>query len=177
MKSGANVNARNLHNMTPLHNASECGGLNIIKLLLNNGADVNAQGWHGKTPLHLASVKGSFGVSRLLVKHGADINAEDDEHNTPLSIALGLGNRHRALARFLSKSNRITASRDTVSGARVEMSQVRPIPSWPFRIGNLDIILKRSKDPRQMSSTRGEVVIAKRRRAQRETVVEESSVG
>ena len=57
---GADVNAKNKDERTPLHemlwrergNASNT--LEIVKFLVSNGADVNAQERYGYTPLHLA---------------------------------------------------------------------------------------------------------------------------
>ena len=40
---GANVNARDEYDQTPLHFASENGHLSVVEYLLDHGADIDAQ--------------------------------------------------------------------------------------------------------------------------------------
>jgi hypothetical protein len=44
------VNAKDIHNWTPLHWAVEKGYLKATEILLSVGADVNTKGKDGKTP-------------------------------------------------------------------------------------------------------------------------------
>lgn len=129
-KGGADVNARDSHNSTPLHKALEGQNLNILQLLLSHGADGNAIDYFGFSPLHKALRSRKFDVVEPLIKSGADVNVRDgynstplhlvsfegsldvarlliehgadvdDENHTPFSIASARG--HRKLARFLS---------------------------------------------------------------------------
>jgi len=74
---GANVNARDNWNHTPLHNAMGVFGqdINLIRHLIAEGADVNAQGNRGETPLEWSAAdRGNLEVTRLLIDNGADIN-------------------------------------------------------------------------------------------------------
>jgi ankyrin repeat protein len=74
---GANVNARDNWNHTPLHNANGVFGQDyeLIKRLIAKGTDVNAQGNRGETPLEWSAAdRGNVEVTRLLIDNGADIN-------------------------------------------------------------------------------------------------------
>ena len=55
IKHGADVNAQNETNLTPLHRASLLGNIQIVQLLIDHGADVTAKDWKHQTPLHYAS--------------------------------------------------------------------------------------------------------------------------
>ena len=81
---GADVNARSRHQSTPLHFPQNEA---IAKVLLDHGADVNARGVVQQTPLHYAARNEA--VVKLLVDHGADVNARDSFQETPLHRVLG----------------------------------------------------------------------------------------
>ena len=83
MADGADVNAKNKYEQTPLHLAAFNGHKEIAELLTDKGADVNAKvdGW---TPLHSATTKE---VAELLIDNGADVNAKDSVRWTPLHRA------------------------------------------------------------------------------------------
>jgi ankyrin repeat protein len=57
---GADANALDNNNMTPLHLASQCGHLKIVQLLLRRGANHDAREKNARTALHLVFV-GSLG--------------------------------------------------------------------------------------------------------------------
>jgi ankyrin repeat protein len=67
--AGADVNAKGLLGMTPLHDAAQNSPKEIVELLIANGADVNAKADDGKTPLDLA-IKRNPETANLLRKHG-----------------------------------------------------------------------------------------------------------
>jgi ankyrin repeat protein len=102
LRQGADVNAKNTHNETPLHllvhtKSSyynyEDEGIKLARVLLRQGADVNAKSRHNETPLHIAA--GGVDDPRmasLLVEEGADVNAKNTHNETPLHIAAGRGN-------------------------------------------------------------------------------------
>ena len=95
LEHGADVNAQDMENTTPLHLASCCGSVEISRELLNYGASPNAKRRQGRTPLHLvAEGKDDKGVpiTDLLLEHGADINAQDEGNTTPLHLASYRGN-------------------------------------------------------------------------------------
>ena len=70
MAAGADVNAKNAIDETPLDLAAMNGYKETAELLIANGADVNVKSKFGKTPLDLAIIAGTPKVSDLLRKHG-----------------------------------------------------------------------------------------------------------
>ena len=92
IKKGADVNAKYLLGMTPLHLALEFDYFEMAELLIKNGADVNAKGNINMTPLHLALEFDYFEMAELLIKNGADVNAKGNINMTPLHLASFKGN-------------------------------------------------------------------------------------
>jgi ankyrin repeat protein len=86
---GADVDARNWDDVTPLHQAVRARNLAVTEVLLARGADPNARDKiRGSTPLRRAvSATGASGtagtaalmapLTRLLLQHGADPDAKD----------------------------------------------------------------------------------------------------
>ncbi|WP_100484617.1 ankyrin repeat domain-containing protein [Mycobacteroides abscessus] len=72
---GADVNAREEQNWTPLHFAAREDSPEVVKLLLDSGADINAINGRGQTPIMLAvasTKRSGIGVLQLLRERGAD---------------------------------------------------------------------------------------------------------
>ena len=80
-----------IDNVTPLHVASECGHVNICRMLIEHGASVMARNCGRTTPLHLASQEGQVEVARVLIQLGADVAAQDKDGGTPLFLAARWG--------------------------------------------------------------------------------------
>ncbi len=86
---GADVDARNWDDVTPLHQAVRARNLAVVEVLLKRGADVNARDKsRGSTPLRRAvcgtGASGTAGkaevmapLTRMLLAHGADPEARD----------------------------------------------------------------------------------------------------
>lgn len=91
------VNARRKDNWTPLHLASNCGKLEMARLLLDHDANANAEDNLLRTPLHhvtggqYAVEEDGVRVARLLIERGADVNAQDKRCETPLHLASSSG--------------------------------------------------------------------------------------
>ena len=91
---GAEVDARDWEEKTPLHQASLYGRVHIVKELIARGADVNAQDEHGFTPLSRAARNGHIEVVNVLIDSGADVEKSSPNPlviATPLSIAITVG--------------------------------------------------------------------------------------
>jgi len=115
--AGADVNARDRHNHTPLHMAAAYGQLENMKLLVAAGAALDARAgsgplyWHlddlilcntgrpflsgssrpGATALHIAVWHGHLDVVQWLLAQGAAVNAIDNAGRTPLYMAARYG--------------------------------------------------------------------------------------
>lgn len=74
LQKGANPDAVDEENRTPLHYAAQLGqkGVKIMKLLLSENADPNIQDNQGYSPLHLAAMSGCKECVLLLLDYGAD---------------------------------------------------------------------------------------------------------
>ena len=74
LDQGAQVNAKDKDEVTPLMLASENGRLDIVQTLLDKGADVNVKDSYGMSALMLASQQaGNLGVVQALLAKGADV--------------------------------------------------------------------------------------------------------
>uniref|UniRef100_A0A671T1M0 Proteasome 26S subunit, non-ATPase 10 n=1 Tax=Sinocyclocheilus anshuiensis TaxID=1608454 RepID=A0A671T1M0_9TELE len=81
LENGADPNATDKLESTPLHRASAKGNYRLIQLLLKESASTNIQDSEGNTPLSERRL--------FLVEHGASIYIENKEKMTPLQVAKG----------------------------------------------------------------------------------------
>lgn len=72
IKAGANVNAKDKLERTPLHCAITASSLGVIKTLLSAGCNINVQDEEGDTLLHSAITRQQDRVLSLLLDHSAD---------------------------------------------------------------------------------------------------------
>ncbi|XP_011270593.1 hypothetical protein CAOG_08922 [Capsaspora owczarzaki ATCC 30864] len=78
LDEGADPNARDNAQWTPLHEATRYGTTDVCRLLIERDADVTAAGDGGVTALHYAShYHGNLELVALLLQHGADPRAKD----------------------------------------------------------------------------------------------------
>ena len=82
MGSWKNVDACNINDHTPLHEAARWSDsideenqnrIECIDHLIRKGADVNALNIHRESPLHIACRYGSSSLVKCLLNHGADL--------------------------------------------------------------------------------------------------------
>ena len=99
MDAGADVNARDSGQATPLHWACDNGVLEVVTALIDNGATIDARNSHQETPLHLACDNGVVEVVTALIDKGAAIDARNIHQETPLHLACG--NNHLEVAKTL----------------------------------------------------------------------------
>ena len=96
LEAGANVNAPNVHQNTPLHLAAVRGYANVVAALLEAGADVNRGDHSNFTPLHWACMRYDLHVEPaliLLIRNGAAVNARSRLDETPLDRAISWKSR------------------------------------------------------------------------------------
>jgi ankyrin repeat protein len=97
---GADVNAKDRYDKTPLHCACYEGHLPVVKELLDHGADIEGEDDTGWTPLHYACLKGHLVVAKVLVIGGANILAATNAGRLlPVEYAVSQG--HSAVAKYL----------------------------------------------------------------------------
>ena len=85
LDNGADVNAKTIHELTPLLLASYMNCPDTVHLLLKRGARIN-EAIESGTALHIACWKGQAGVAALLLEYGADLNACNQEGQTPIEL-------------------------------------------------------------------------------------------
>ena len=86
--AGADVNARDIFEDTPLREALATGRLRCACFLVEKGADVNTHRLDGETCLHMTATRGYSRLTRYLLKRGANVNAVNKENETPLMCAV-----------------------------------------------------------------------------------------
>ena len=88
IENGADINAKDKWDQTPLHSAVYSGFSKMVELLINNkDTIVDAVDEWGQTPLHYASEKGYLEIIKKLISKKADVNTIDNYGNTPLHYA------------------------------------------------------------------------------------------
>ncbi|WLH62058.1 ankyrin repeat domain-containing protein [Pseudomonas sp. FP2300] len=87
VEQGADINARDTYQRTPLHHRSSSwiGG---VDLLLDLGADIEAQDYQGYTPLHAAANSHKAEAIAALIRRGASVDARSRQGQDVLHIAL-----------------------------------------------------------------------------------------
>jgi len=89
---GADINATNVHQFTPLHTACQFGcDLETFKLLLSKKPKVDAVDQNAWTALHVATSKGNLEFIKLLLDTGAQLNNQTAGGECPVLIASNNG--------------------------------------------------------------------------------------
>jgi ankyrin repeat protein len=92
LDKGADVEAKDKDEQTPLIYSSRLRNIEITKILLNHGVDVNARDHDGQTALMHASWNGNVNIVELLLKYGSDVNIKANGLGlTSLHLASGKG--------------------------------------------------------------------------------------
>ncbi|MBE3043181.1 ankyrin repeat domain-containing protein [Candidatus Bathyarchaeota archaeon] len=81
------VDAKDIHNWTPLHDAAVDGEEEMVAVMLEKRGDVNARDLNEWTPLHYACRRGAIGIVQDLIRSGADPNARGRDGIAPLHNA------------------------------------------------------------------------------------------
>jgi hypothetical protein len=88
IEKGAQMEAKDSSDWTPLHYAVIYCRIEIARLLCDRGADIEARDCSGRRPLHLAASCGRNSVVKELIEvRNADINARTDSGRTALRLA------------------------------------------------------------------------------------------
>ncbi len=119
IERGANVNAKQNDNRTPLISAVHRDHVEVARILLNNGADVDASnikeegvtymGLAAGTPLHWAAQKGSEKMVELLINKGANIDLICADGKTALHWSLMSTTRYSAAKLLIENGANVNA--------------------------------------------------------------------
>jgi hypothetical protein len=76
---GADVDARNHRQDTPLHWACQFGDRVIVQRLIQAGCNVHARETQAQTPIFMAVSAGQVEIVQLLIRSGSSVNVRDCE--------------------------------------------------------------------------------------------------
>ena len=108
LQNGAEVNARDRWDRTPLHSTSISGHVDILHLHVENGADLEAQDNGGSRALHDAADEGHLPfIQELISRYHVDINARDNYGRTALRARHGDPHPHPPVITFLEANGGI----------------------------------------------------------------------
>jgi ankyrin repeat protein len=99
LSTGANVNATDAKEGTPLMWASSNGHKEAVEILIEAGADPNAQTAEGWSSLTVSASRNFADIVRLLIDAGANVNASSRHGYTALTLATDYG--HDEVAEIL----------------------------------------------------------------------------
>ena len=80
LKHGADVDARDKQNSTPLHLAAQTHGINVTRLLLQHGANADVEDVMGRTPYEIASStsgRDAHATAQLISVHRKHVRKDD----------------------------------------------------------------------------------------------------
>ncbi len=143
LDSGAEVNAKNRLEGTPLHWAIRRD--DKTRLLLKRGAEINSRTQNGSTPLYLASRRrDSHSVLRLLLDKGADPNIATMNGRTPLMAAARDGDVP-AMKLLLAKKADATALSGSGAGTLMDAARSRSLEAVHLLLENGADVKARTK--------------------------------
>lgn len=120
VREGADLEARDGKEATPLHWAAACGHPEAVVYLVDQGADPNGVDGGGSTPLHWAAFLGRAETVRALIENGARVEARNEEGSTPL----GSTEADRGTTRFVVEYLGVDTDLDRVMAARPQVRSI-----------------------------------------------------
>ncbi|MCP4130798.1 MAG: hypothetical protein GY754_07435 [bacterium] len=167
VQAGADINARNRQNATPLDAALQENNTDAIIFLINNGADLNKR---EANFLNYAAKKGRIDLINLLLKKKVRINAVESEDESPLCHAID-NNHDRAARLLIAKKANVNKGDPLLAavrandiemiqlllkkGARINKSQALFAATESFRFHIMKFLIKKGS-PVNMKDDTGE---------------------
>ena len=106
---GADINAKDEYERTPLHYHAQVNNVEKVALLLERGADINVKDEYDRTPLYYHAQVNNVEKVALLLEKGADIESKAAYDETPLFAA---GYHPEVTALLIAKGANINAKDD-----------------------------------------------------------------
>ncbi|MCF8222464.1 MAG: ankyrin repeat domain-containing protein [Bacteroidales bacterium] len=91
IKLGADVNATDFDNISPLIYAVANNNLSTAQALLDHDAETNIISNSGESALHIAAKENMLEIAEALIRSGADTDIEDKHEASPLHYASAFG--------------------------------------------------------------------------------------
>ncbi len=91
VQEGANVNACDQNDWTPLIWATSLNHSDVVKYLIEQGADTGLKSTNGTVPLHWAALNGNVDLMQLFLSSGADGDAVNLCGHSVVSLAVSSG--------------------------------------------------------------------------------------
>jgi len=101
LSHGADVNATDDLDSTPLLYAAQSGHARLVRFLIEQGADVNETDYLGWTPLMWATSGGHREVVERLLQAKADVDKEDPNNPGETAFSIALKNGDQEIANLL----------------------------------------------------------------------------
>ncbi|KAJ3295434.1 hypothetical protein HDU79_009123 [Rhizoclosmatium sp. JEL0117] len=92
-KKGADIEANDIDQWTPLYFAVAGGHLAVVVTLIQMGANIHSTVMNGWTPLYIAAWDGHRDITEILLEAGANVNARTSRGRTPLLSATSQSHR------------------------------------------------------------------------------------
>lgn len=122
LEAGADLEAKDEWEQTPLTRAAIYGSTSAVRLLLEKGADVESRDNLGWVPLLSAACVGHTAVVCLLLEYGASIDSAKADGDTALILAAHNGH-HETILSLLARSaeiNRVNHAHETALSCAAE---------------------------------------------------------
>jgi hypothetical protein len=144
INKGADVNARNVLGIAPLHFLT-CPYPRILEAYLSAGADINAQDNDGRTPL--MSTMGYPDTTENFIKAGASVNLTDKRGRTALDYALKIDTFSKEIVAVLKSAGAVSGKSQS-NHRSFDQSPVPQFKDYPasqvYKGPNARVVLSRA---------------------------------
>ncbi|KAM6327002.1 CARD- and ANK-domain containing inflammasome adapter protein-like [Podargus strigoides] len=155
---GADTNAYNEMQYTPLLVACETGKAESAEVLIEKGANLGIKTPASDTALHLAVQAGAASIADLLLRKGMEVNLTNQAHETPLHVA-ALRNKGTLVGLLVNagaKINAVTKEFATPLHIASQRGNTDAAQQLLHHKANVNVKDKQSKSPLHFAAERGD---------------------
>ena len=105
VENGANVNAKDYVNLTPLLRALKNDYNEIVKILLENGADPDSKDLYQMSALEIAIERNNHEIAKILIEHGACVQRIKTSEFLNICVAVKIG--HVKIVKHVFSQNEV----------------------------------------------------------------------